>query len=303
MQFHRAYFQSDKRTGFAIDTQFNAVEKDRWIRLHWNAEKSPLVSRDHIEFMQEKYGVDSDAYRVDVLGLPPRSGSGSLIPWDWVDAAVDKDVEIDERFPVIMGVDIARSGEDDTVLCVRKHRRIVKLFTYHGLDSREVAQKVESVRALYEVDYVFLDVIGVGSGVWDLLKHNGWVHPFNASWSADNLHPYLRFYRLLDEVAWRVREQFQNGVISIPNDMVLIKELSSRQWDAGDQRRDGAAKIESKQLMKRRGLHSPNRADALMMCYRYPDEYYDGGHVGDDDEDDEDLYVPVSSTANIWTGY
>lgn len=294
-------FNPTRRTGYALDTHYNAIEKHRWVKLQWNAEKSPIVSSDHIDFMREKYGIDSDAYRVNVLGLPPKSGSGSLIPWEWVDNAIDKSVEINENFPVIMGVDIARSGDDDTAMCIRRHKKILPIITYHGLDSREVAQKVEAVRAIYEVDYVFLDIIGVGSGVWDLLKVNNWVYAFQASWGADNLHPYFKFYRLLDEIAWRVREQFQNGNISIPNDTVLKDELSSRQWDPGDDRKDGKAKIESKQLMKKRGLHSPNRADALMMCYRYPDEYY----LNQDVEDEDENYYSSSaqSTVNIHTGY
>lgn len=292
-------FNPTKRTGFAIDTHFNKIEKERWIRLQWNAEKSPLVSRDHIDFMRDKYGIDSDAYSVDVLGLPPRSGSGSLIPWDWVDRAIDREVDIDNKFPVIMGVDVARSGEDDTAFCIRQHKKILPIITYHDLDSRAVAQKVEVVRSMYEVDYVFLDVIGVGSGVWDLLKKHNWIYAFDARFGADNLHPYLRFYRLLDEVAWRVREQFQNGNISIPNDVMLKEELSSRQWDPGDDRKDGTAKIESKKLMKKRGMHSPNRADALMMCYRYPDEYF----LQQNEEDEDDDYYEPRSTVNIWTGY
>lgn len=294
-------FNPTRHTGFAIDTHYNKIEKERWIRLQWNAENSPLVSRDHIDFMREKYGIDSDAYRVNVLGLPPKSGSESLIPWEWVDRATEKEVETDKAFPVIMGVDIARSGNDDTAICIRQHRKILPIITFHGLDSRRVAEEVDLVRSMYEVDYVFLDVIGIGSGVYDLLKKNNWLYAFDARWGADNLHPYLRFYRLLDEVAWRVREQFQNENISIPNDDILKEELSSRKWDAGDDRKDGSAKIEPKKLMKKRGLYSPNRADALMMCYRYPDEYY--LNQRGEDEDGDYYSSPRPHTGVSWTNY
>jgi phage terminase large subunit len=72
-----------------------------------------------------------------------------------------------------------------------------------------------------------------------------------------------RFYRLRDELWWRMREAFERGVISIPDDPILKGDLNAPKYDDST----GVIKIESKDQLKKRGVDSPNRADALMMTF------------------------------------
>ena len=81
-----------------------------------------------------------------------------------------------------------------------------------------------------------------------------------------------RFVRLRDELYWRVRERFESRRIRIPNDDELIGELSSIKWKPAGS--SDKVKVESKMEMKKRGLASPNRADALMLTEYFRDSVF-----------------------------
>jgi hypothetical protein len=80
-----------------------------------------------------------------------------------------------------------------------------------------------------------------------------------------------QFVRLRDELWWRLRERFESRMISIPNDDELIGELSSIKYKRES---NGKVKVESKADMRKRGVKSPNRADALMMTMYYQDSIF-----------------------------
>ena len=74
--------------------------------------------------------------------------------------------------------------------------------------------------------------------------------------------PKSRFRRLRDELWWEVREEFQNGLISIPDDPTLIEELSAYHYKEDE---NGLVKVESKEELRERDFDSTNKADCLMM--------------------------------------
>jgi len=76
--------------------------------------------------------------------------------------------------------------------------------------------------------------------------------------------------RLRDELWWRGRDEFERGVISIPNDPLLMGDLNAPRYEEVG----GKIKIETKKEMKARGLDSPNRADSLIQT-----EIYEGGAI------------------------
>ena len=76
-----------------------------------------------------------------------------------------------------------------------------------------------------------------------------------------------RFHRLRDELCWKLREDYEKQVISTQDDPILIGEITSIKFD--DERPDGKIKIESKKDLKKRGVESPNRLDALALTYYY----------------------------------
>lgn len=247
-------------TGFFHDS-FTKHRQD-WLVCHWNAEESELVARSHIERMARKYGKDSNAYRIRVLGLPPLASADTLLAWDLIMQAVDRDLIVEADTPIVFGIDVARMGDDKSVILVRQGGRIL------DIDEREKMKTVDQVEWImaairqWNPAVVAIDVIGYGGGIYDVVERLApcLVEAVDVSNSADT---HEEVYRLRDELWWQLRERFENRTISILNNDTLIGELSAIKYKPRPT--DNKIKIESKQEMKDRGLASPNIADALCL--------------------------------------
>ena len=111
-------FNPTRSKGYAIDSQ----SSDQWIKFRWNAEdvvsegRTDLVTEEQIKRIEEKYGRDSNPFRIRVLGLPPLTESDTLIPQDWIEDAVGRNFEILETMPFIKGVDVGAGGDKSVIL-------------------------------------------------------------------------------------------------------------------------------------------------------------------------------------------
>lgn len=257
-------FNPTRSKGFAHDTHFR--DRNRWVLLRWDAEESEIVSKEQIEGLAKKYGRDSNFFRIYVKGLPPISGEKLLIEYDWAEDAIDRDIEPLPADPVIFGIDVGAGG--DSSVLVRRRGPIVE-----GIESTDTADSEQLtnwiMRRIYdhEPEMVLIDTIGVGWAVEGNIRtraHGTTVIGINVAEAPSN---ETRFYRLRDELCWSMREQFEKRVIKIPDDPLLIGEMTSLKYD--DERTDGKLKVESKKDLKKRGVDSPNRFDALMLT-----EYY-----------------------------
>jgi hypothetical protein len=117
-----------------------------------------------------------------------------------------------------------------------------------------------------DVAAVYVDTIGYGASVFDALKRQ---FPRVYSVDVSRLPVNKKFGRLRDELWWRLAEKFRNGTISIPNNRKLISELSTIRLREPDPA--GRTKVESKENLRRRGMPSPNIADALMITLQAND--------------------------------
>lgn len=263
------YFNPTKRTGFAIQTQFGKGSEN-WVKLQWDSEKSPLVSKQHIKDMEDKYGRESNTFRIRVKGVPPVSDDGTLIPWDWVFDSVNRDIKVQKEDPIILSVDCAGYGEAKAIILVRQGMKVIAIYTYNKLNTIELAGWVLEKINYHEPDVVYIDSIGLGAGVYDQVKdvHKERCYPINVCESPSRIE---KFDRLRDELWWKTREMFENRLISIPDDQALIEQLCGPRYNPD---KKGKIKIESKQEMKKRGLHSPDKADALVMTFFRPDSFY-----------------------------
>ena len=260
-------FNPTRSKGFAIDTQ--TKDRDRWVCLRWNCEESEIVSREHIEGLAKKYGRESNVYRIRVLGLPPKTGDRCLVEWDWAEDAIEREIEPLDTDPEVLGIDPGAGG-DPTVLYRRKGPVIYPAEITDTPESEVLTGWIMKRIAMYEPSMVFLDTNGIGWGIEGNLRDRGVkteIIGVNVSDAASNDD---RFYRLRDELCWRVRERFEQRAISIPNDPSLINEITSIKYD--DERTDGTIKIESKKDLIKRSVDmgSTNRLDALALT-----EYYD----------------------------
>lgn len=260
-----------RNTGYFF--QSHNLDRKNWVALHWNCERSNMdevtgtsAMSAYIERIATKHGVDSNYYRMRVQGDFPEAEPDALIPLDQIMAAVHREIFVDDSQGVVLGVDVAYLGDDKTVICPRRGMVVSPLTTYSGLTTVETAIKVMGAINEYEPKATVIDRGGVGAGVVDQVQM--WRKSVNGIYASESAHNKQKFSRLRDELYWRLRERFEKGRISIPADDELIGELSGIKWKM---ELSGKIKIEAKSEMRKRGLLSPNRADALMLTEYFPD--------------------------------
>jgi len=259
VNFMLLVFNPTRDKGFAIASQ--QQNRSDFVCFRWNSEDSTLVEKIFIERMAKKYGRDSNPYRIRVLGLPPLASDDTLIPWEWIQDAVDRPIENCDTDPIIFGVDAGAGGDHSSIIrrCGPKVEEIKRVNTKQTM---ELTGNVSLELNLFEnFQGCCVDNIGIGLGVYNRLQELGHQRVFAADVRRSPRNPE-RFMRLRDELWWKLRTMFEEGAISIPNDDELIAQLSVIKWKTES---NGKIKIESKEDMVRRGIASPNDADALML--------------------------------------
>lgn len=238
--------------------------RSRWACMKVSCEDVPRA-RHHIEDIIQTYGVESNAYRVRVLGEFPATEDEQIVPLELLEAAVKREVEPSETFRVVWGLDVARYGDDRSALA--KRRGNVLLEEIRWWRKKDTMQTAGLVMEAYKKtppedrpSEILVDVIGVGAGVVDRLGEMGLpVRGVNVSEraAADE-----RFSRLRDELWWRAREWFESLDCKIPNDKTLIEELSTPRYTFTSH---GKILVERKEEMKKRGMPSPDIAEAFIL--------------------------------------
>ena len=235
-----------------------------WKCHHWSCIKSPLVSRDFIDEMKLRYGEESNAYRIRVLGEFPLADDDTIVPFHLVDAAVHRDIEPDDHATVIWGLDVARFGSDKTALAKRQGNTITEINSWQGLD---LMQTVGRVKAEYDglpmsirPSEIMVDVIGRGGGVVDRLRELGLpVRGINVAESPSMKDTYTN---LRAELWFKMRGWLEQRGAKLPRNEQLIAELTSIRYSFVS---SGKMKAEGKDDMRKRGLASPDLADAVCL--------------------------------------
>lgn len=243
-----------------------AEPKGKIIRL--SSADSPFVSKDWIASMEAKWGRHHDVYRVRVLGLPPLGNPKAFISLADVSAAVDREVEDEGEFEI--GVDPAREGDD---LCVLSWRRGHKFFPFDTLpksDEVEIAamilKRVRKIRSDYntnrKIRVKIENIGGYGSGAIDILRRNRTdnieIIPITSGGGGN------KEYANAQTVMWaEIRDNIDK--FSIPDDDDLKGQLCSR--EATVDVKTGRMIIEPKKIYKKRMGHSPDKADAMILCW------------------------------------
>jgi hypothetical protein len=262
--------------------------KHRWSHHQIDSRSVTLTNKDQIKQWVDDYGEDSDFVRVRVRGVFPRAGSMQFIPGDIVDAAAVRPIPPANEFdPLIIGVDVARFGDDQSTIYFRRGRdaRTIKPIKLRNVDTMTLAAKVAECHRLYKPDAIFVDGTGVGGGVVDRLNQlNIPVTEVQFGAKADRSLPGQ------DEVAYANKRAEMWGSLKawlkggcIPNDQELIADLTGVEY--GFVLRDGrdAIILEKKSDMKKRGLASPDDGDGLAITFAYAVEV-DADNYDDYDE-------------------
>lgn len=224
------------------------------------------------------------------------------IPSEWVRAAIDFPIPAadDDEAVEVAGLDVAVSTDakaNESVLAIRRSRRILPLIAWKEPSEGTYDRLVQEVshRPKWRVVSLNIDADGCAEGVLVLLRKGGLVSGGEAvavnmvrgaskapSWErwADGKSSEEKFHNFRACLWWRAREAFRktyevvahgashhwSACVSIPNDPILIAQLSQPKYF----RREGRILIESKDDMRRRGIASPDRADAAIYCLDEP---------------------------------
>ena len=251
-----------RSSGFFYDTHHRLA--DEWTRFHISCLDSGRVSSDYVEDMKSRYGADSNAYRVRVLGEFPLADDDTVIPMELLELATMRDVERTVYAPVVWGVDVARMGSDSSALIKRQGNWVEDPRSWRGLDLMQTTGVVynEFQGARVKPAEILVDSIGIGAGVVDRLRELKLpVRGINVSESPALTQTY---FNLRAELWFSCKDWLARRDCKIPKDERLISELAGARVTP---RSDGKLQVESKEQMRKRGQGSPDRADALCLSF------------------------------------
>lgn len=238
---------------------------------------------------------DYDLYRHIWLGEPVADSELAIIKPSWIEAAIDAHEKLgfSAAGRRILGFDVADEGDDANATVLRHGSVVTDMQQWRGQDVIYSADKVYLYAQEQNIDRIVYDNIGVGAGVKaQFRRKNGKVQTlgFNAGGAVykpdakytDDKRNRDMFANIKAQAWWMVRDRFyktwravhhgdsypEDQLISLSSSLheleYLTAELSRPQVDY-DQ--NGRVKAESKKDMKKRGIPSPNRADALVMAF------------------------------------
>ncbi len=269
-------------------TFFEAFHTDRAMYQCYTVSSidSPRTNKQNIESLIRKYGADSNVVRVRVFGEFPKQEDDVFIMLSLIEHCGSKIYELpeDKGMPYIMfGVDVARFGDDETVI-YRNTKGKLKLAVHRkGQDLMAtvgdiVSQYKKVMREFPDYQgriYVNIDDTGLGGGVTDRLKevkreqqlHRLFIVPINAAEKIETDtkegKEAAEYYNNLTTHMWAVlRELMERKQIEIEEESDTFAQLSVRKYFMAS---NGKLELESKKEMKKRGVSSPDRADAAAL--------------------------------------
>jgi phage terminase large subunit len=251
--------------GYFYDTFYRLSSE--WKNLHVSCVDSPRVSHEYVAEMASRYGEGSNAYRVRVLGEFPLADDDTMISLELAQAAVDRDVIQNPDATILWGLDVARFGTDSSALCKRQANLVLEpIKTWRNLDLMSLTGAVlhewESTDFKERPAEILVDSIGLGAGVVDRLRElKVPARGINVGESPAIKGQYMN---LRAELWGKAKGWLEKRDCKLPRDEQLVNELSSPRYSFMS---NGKLKLESKDDMKRRGIASPDRADAFVLTF------------------------------------
>lgn len=237
--------------------------KHRWKTFQIDSRQVEGTNKEQIQKWIDDYGEDSDFVRVRVRGEFPRAGSSQFIGSDIVAAARLYKADGYGALPKILSVDVARFGDDQTVIGARQGRYFRILAKYRGKDTVEVAERTIEWMQKEKPDATVIDADGIGAGVVDQIAHRGFnrgLFEFHGGAAANDAAAY--FNRRAE--VWGAMRSWLSAGAQIPDDPELEADLTGPEYGFSPK---SAIQLERKEDMKSRGLSSPDCADTLAMTF------------------------------------
>lgn len=238
-----------------------AQKHSDWFTLMLRASESGLLAQSELDAAREM--MTEAQYRQEFECSFHEPDVTQFILNEEVDAALAREPDGEAR-PCVFGLDVARFGDDRTVLLIRLGHRVHQIHAWRGLDTMQTAMNVAAKANEFHPDVIFIDGAGVGGGVVDRMKELGFkVVDVNAGSKAmdDRRYANRRAEMWSNMKAW-LKERG-----SLPNEPELVDDLLSPLYKFDAQSR---ILLEKKEDMKARGLPSPDYGDALAMTFSAP---------------------------------
>lgn len=274
-------------TGFFYESHHK--NKAHYKTIHIDCRYSKRVSEDFVNTIVNMYGEDSDVFRVRVAGDFPLAGNDTFIPLPLLEKSVNTEY-VPRKHPhqIHIGCDVARFGNDKTVISSRVDEKITINKKLSGKDTQETADYILMLGNEFVERYnldpkhdapipVKVDDGGVGGGVVDRLrrvKANNpslywWLEVLPVLFGQKIKHKYYDdsttyMMSIVKKLLLEVDEDGNRKPVEIilPDDEHLIGQLSARKYVLTDK---GKIRVESKEAMKKRGLPSPDEADSVLL--------------------------------------
>lgn len=267
------------------------ADRDKFRTHKVSSADSKRTSKENIEMLLKKYGQDSDVARVRIFGDFPKGALDSMISMETVEYACScriPDSEIQKSIVLHIGCDVARFGDDSTVITPRIDRKVFPFRKYSKKSTMETAGNVILMCKEYMKQYpklkrcmIKIDDTGVGGGVTDRIREvvaeerlPFTVIPVNNGSSATDDYYSNLGSQIWGELRDALEENFsemlkgsKKPTLELPYNDEMIKQLSNRKKKITSK---GKIELERKEEMKKRGLGSPDIADSVTLAFYDP---------------------------------
>lgn len=247
---------------------FNTL-RHRWNTHQVDSRTAKMANQEQIQQWIEDYGEDSDFCRVRIKGEFPNVSDRQFIPTSYVTQARTRKLSLMmyDFAPKIIGVDPSWTGSDEFTIYLRQGNFCKQLGKYRKNDDDfQMAGYISKFEDIEKADAVFVD-LGFGTGIVSAGKQmqRNWVL---VAFGGKSTTPGMANKRT--EMWYDMKQWLKDGGM-IPDDPILAAELVGPEYYVIPTGRNaGKTILESKEDMKRRGISSPNRADALALTFAYP---------------------------------
>jgi len=266
--------------------------RHRWTTRQIDSRKAKKANKAQLQAWIDDYGEDSDFARIRVKGEFPRASALQLIGSDLIEAArmewkrrvngelvkralaagpwafAQLKLETNPTAPKLLMVDVARFGDDQTVIGFRQGRVFIPLRKFRNLDTVQVAHHTAQWIEAISPHATFIDANGIGAGVYDILNDAG--HPVIAVNTAIRAMDERKFFNRRAEVWWLMRDWIRDGGVFPDWDQELADDLAGPEYSFA---RKDQVQLESKDDMRKRlgggerGSGSPDTADCLALSF------------------------------------
>jgi hypothetical protein len=260
-------------TGYFRECFPGGLRHQLWKAFNIDTRQARMSNKTQIKEWIDFYGLDHDFVRVNVLSQFPRASATQFIASDIVTGAAspERDPPVTIYDPLVIGVDIAAYGDDQTVIRFRRGRdaRTIPAQKYRGLDMMQIAARIAEANERHRPDAIFIDQGNMGLGVVDRCRQLQ-LPVYGIDFGAEPVggDPTAAYYNRRAEMYGKLRDWLPHGAID--DDPELKSNLTAVQY--GYKLRNGrdAILLERKKDMKARGLASPDDGDALALTFALP---------------------------------